>query len=124
MYKDETGKCDVEEFIKKAHHKIQKKFDFILKMVKEQKDFLKEPYVKHFSVERYKKLYELRLKATGMMIRIIYCEHDGDIILLHAFLKRDNRDTEQALGQSLKMMDKLGEHEAVTNEYLEEVLVK
>lgn len=124
MYKDEEGKRQVEEFIKKSHHKIKKKFDFMVKMVAEEKNFLKEPYVKHFSVERYKKLYELRLKAASTMIRIIYFEMNGDIILLHAFHKKDNRDTEQALEYSLKIIEKIDSQSLITNDFFEEVPIR
>ena len=63
--------------------------------------------MKHFSIEKYRKLYELRIKATGIMVRVIFYEHNGEIILLHAFYKRDRKDTEKALETGLKILHSL-----------------
>ena len=41
------------------------------------------------------------------MIRIIYYKADENIILLHAFNKRDKRDTEHALEYALKIVKTL-----------------
>lgn len=69
-----------------------------------------EPHFKHFTLERYKDLYELRIK-NKMLIRIIFTlRPNGDAILLHAFSKKQNRDTNQALEQALRMLADLREH--------------
>ena len=94
MYNGGEGKYQITDFIKKANPKIKKKFEFILRLIADENNQLKEPYVKHFSIEKYKRLYELRLKAAGTMVRIIYYEEDKNIILLHAFIKKDKRDTD------------------------------
>lgn len=107
MYSDEQGKSQITEFINNSNPKIRKKYEFILNLIADENNRLKEPYVKHFSIEKYKQLYELRLKAANTMIRIIYYEADKNIILLHAFVKRDRRDTEKALEYSLKIIEKL-----------------
>ena len=77
------GKVENELSVKK----IRKKFEFILRIIADENNFMKEPYVKHFSVERYKSLYELRLKALGTMVRIIFYNVENNIILLNAFIK-------------------------------------
>lgn len=62
---------------------------------------MREPYVKHFTVERYQSLYELRAKSK-VMVRIIFCKSaEGDIIFLTPFAKRDRRDTMRALEAAL-----------------------
>ena len=69
-----------------------------------------EPHFKHFTLERYKDLYELRIK-NKMLIRMIFTlRPNGDAILLHAFFKKQNRDTNQALEQALRMLADLREH--------------
>lgn len=71
---------------------------------------LREPHFKHFTLERYKDLYELRIK-NKMLIRIIFTlRPNGDAILLHAFFKKQNRDTNQALEQALRILADLREH--------------
>lgn len=121
MYSDERGKSQITEFINNSNPKIRKKYEFILNLIADENNRLKEPYVKHFSIEKYKQLYELRLKAANTMIRIIYYEADKNIILLHAFVKRDRRDTEKALEYSLKIIEKLNRESLCPFECLTEV---
>lgn len=71
---------------------------------------LKEPHYKHFSLERYRGFYELREKGR-VLVRIIFTyPPEGGILLLHAFVKRQKRDTMQALEQSLRILALLREH--------------
>ena len=121
MYNGGEGKYQITDFIKKANPKIKKKFEFVLRLIADENNQLKEPYVKHFSIEKYKRLYELRLKAAGTMVRIIYYEEDKNIILLHAFIKKDKRDTEQALEHALKLIEKFDKESQSPFDYLEEV---
>ena len=121
MYNGGEGKYQITDFIKKSNPKIKKKFEFILRLIADENNQLKEPYVKHFSIEKYKRLYELRLKAAGTMVRIIYYEEDKNIILLHAFIKKDKRDTEQALEHALKLIEKFDKESQSPFDYLEEV---
>ena len=97
----------VRDFISRSNPKIKKKYEFLLRFIADETNQLKEPYVKHFSIERFKQFYELRLKAAKTMIRIIYYKADENIILLHAFNKRDKRDTEHALEYALKIVKTL-----------------
>ena len=64
---------------------------------------LKEPHFKHFVLEKYNQLYELREKSK-VLARIIFTIRDGDIILLAPFIKHQPRDTMKALDQSLRML--------------------
>ena len=70
---------------------------------------LKEPHFKHFVLEKYSLLYELREK-NKVLVRIIFTIQDGDIILLAPFIKRQPRDTMKALEQSLRMLAEIREH--------------
>lgn len=106
MYTYKTGnKQPVEEFLRNANEKIQHKALFQLSYIRDERNGFYEPYVKHFSIPRYKLFYELRIKAAGFMVRIIFYEKDSDIILLHAFYKRDRKDTEKALETALKIFE-------------------
>ena len=101
MYKNEGAKGQVDTFIKTSNIKIRKKFDFILRYIADERNQFKEPYVKHFSIEKYKRLYELRLKAAGTMVRIIFYNIDENVILLNAFIKRDK--AEYKAGQQMRL---------------------
>ena len=70
---------------------------------------LKEPHFKHFVLEKYSLLYELREKSK-ILVRIIFTIQNGDIILLTPFIKRQPRDTMKALEQSLRMLADIREH--------------
>lgn len=61
-----------------------------------------EPHVKHFQIERYRMLYELREKCGNTLIRIVF-SYDGqeNILLLEPFLKTKSRDTCRALERAL-----------------------
>lgn len=62
---------------------------------------MREPYVKHFTLERYQSLYELRAKSK-ILVRIIFCRGGkGELLLLTPFIKHSRRDTMQALEAAL-----------------------
>lgn len=70
---------------------------------------LKEPHFKHFALEKYNLLYEVRVKSR-ILVRVIFTIQDGDVILLVPFIKRQPRDTMKALEQSLSMLADIREH--------------
>ena len=107
IYSDEDE--DILMRLNKAGPHFVSKFQFILKYIKDEGNILCEPYVKHFSVEKYKQFYELRLRSAGNMMRIIYIEKEGSLILLYAFSKRDRRDTQKALEHSLKILQNMSD---------------
>ena len=65
----------------------------------QQRDYpLIPPVVKAFRQKRHKGLFELRTRTNKCMYRIIFCFDDKDnLILLHGFIKKQERDTVQAL---------------------------
>ena len=78
---------------------------------------LKEPHYKHFSIEKYQSLYELREKGR-VVVRIIFTPcPNGDYLLLHAFVKRQKRDTEKALEHSRRLLASLWDHPECVVEY-------
>lgn len=103
----EDNRSPVEEFIQATNDKIKEKLIFQLVYIKDETNPFCEPYVKHFSMERYRKMYELRIKAAETMIRIIFYEHDGEIVFLHAFHKRDRKDTDRGLESALKILESI-----------------
>lgn len=115
------GENPLAVFAGNFNEKIKKKMRYVLRYAADERNPLREPHVKHFTIEKYKRLYELRLKASNTMIRIIYFHIDEDIVLLHAFVKRDKRDTEQALEYALKMIDRIDAEPSKSKEFLQEV---
>jgi len=64
------------------------------------------PDIKHFSISKYSRLYELQMKGQ-IRLRVIFTltkAHGGDVILLVPFIKRHKRHTMQALESALKIL--------------------
>lgn len=116
--------CPVTEFLEKTDKKIKNKFLFCLDYVKDDKHCFIEPYVKHFSGGKFSKLYEVRVMALSRMVRIIFYEHNEEIVFLHAFYKKTLKDTKDALEAALKILDRItDENGAVLKEYREELIL-
>lgn len=73
---------------------------------------LKEPHVKRFVIERYSHFYELR-ERSKICVRLIFTMPKGEILLLAPFIKRQKRDTMQALELSRKMLEDIRSNPAL-----------
>lgn len=122
-YCDENGVSPVLEFLKYSDDKIKKKFRYQINMLVSENKILCEPHVKQFIIERYRQFYEFRIKVSKKVVRIIFCERDDNIVLLHAFYKHDKRDTEKALEYSIKLYEKLETDSLLPFQYLKEVMM-
>lgn len=100
--------ANVKDFVEQADEKTRAKINSVLSYLTDDKNPLREPYVKHIATAKYKELYELRVKASKEMSRIIFTLSDGDIVLLYAFKKKCDRDNERAFERACKM-NKLNE---------------
>ena len=109
IYKNENG-SQVELFFENADEKLRGKFKTILVYISNDKNSLCEPYVKHISIGKYRELYEIRMKASGNMVRVLFVKQGEDIVLLYAFYKRSGKDTEKALDVAFKMLNKMREN--------------
>ena len=101
---------DVQRFFEKADEKLQGKFKSILTYISNEKNPLCEPYVKHISISRYRELYEVRMKVSGNMVRVLFVKQGEDILLLYAFYKRSSKDMEKALEVAFKMLNRMREN--------------
>lgn len=120
-YFDGTN-CPVNEFLKKAEEKIKKKFKFCLEYLEDDKHCFCEPYVRHFSGGRFSRLFEVRVMALSKMVRVIFYEYNEEITFLHAFYKKELKDTRNALEVSLKILDNITDKDgAVLEEYRKEL---
>ena len=105
------------DFMAGLDDKMQKKILYALKSMAVSPGKLSEPQVKHFSIERYKELYELREKIRVMVRVIFFLDRNGDILLLHPFIKRHKRNTNQALEQSLIVLREVRDNPELLQEY-------
>lgn len=118
VYKSPGCVSQVEAFIEGLNPKLREKLIWqIFRLSHTPVPGFKEPHYKHFAIEKYRNLYELREK-NRVVIRIIFTvQPNGEILLLHAFQKRQPRDTMQALERSLKLLSLLREHPEYAVEY-------
>jgi len=115
-------RCPVQEFLQSMDAKLHDKLRFQLAYILDEKSSFVEPYVKHFSLAKYRPLYEIRVKAAEQMVRVIFHEKNGEIILLHAFHKRDCKDTERALEAARRIYEEITDRNGgICREYLREV---
>ena len=99
---------NVKGFIKQADDKTRAKINSVLSYLTDDKNPLRKPYVKHISTAKYKELYELRVKASKEMSRLIFTLSGDDIVLLYAFKKKCDRDNTKAFERAFRI-NKLSE---------------
>ncbi len=118
VYKPPGYESQVEAFIEGLEPKLRNKLVLqIFRLSRTPPAGLKEPHYKHFSIEKYRDFYELREKSR-IVIRLIFTVRpDGEVLLLHAFVKRQSRDTMRALERSLKLLSSLRDHPEYAVEY-------
>ena len=89
IYRPADKTAPVPDFIDGLDPRLREKIIIRLyHLSQSHKPELKEPHFKRFSLERYRDLCELRVKSK-MLIRIIfYLCPNGDVLLLHGFIKR------------------------------------
>ena len=121
VLRDLEKKNSVEGFLETAMPKMRMKFEVLKSYLKNEKNVLCEPYIKHFETEKYKELYEMRLRSAKTMVRIIFYLVDNNVILLHAFQKRDRKDTENALEYTIKILNNIKNTALYPTEKLEEI---
>lgn len=94
---------NVKSFFEYADEKIRAKMEFMIAYLSDDKNVLREPYVRHILIPKYKELYELRIRTAKTMARTIFTVSGENIILLYAFQKKCKRDNIKALECAYKM---------------------
>ncbi len=88
----------VSAFLRTLDNKEKKKVSVQLETLQHKDCPLRPPMVKAFQQERHKGLFELRTRINKRMTRIIFCFDDMDnAVLLHGFVKKQERETVPAL---------------------------
>lgn len=104
LYKDPGGEVPFLKFLSVTDEKMREKLEHGLKCLAMFPEYMTEPHVKHFSIARYDRLYEYR-ERIRILVRVIFTlDRDGNIIILHPFVKKHDRNTMQALESSLRVL--------------------
>ena len=75
---------NVQNFIEGGDEKLKNKFQNIFAYISNEKNRLCEPYVRHISQNRFKDMYEMRIKASGVMARVVFSKQDENLATLGA----------------------------------------
>ena len=118
VYQPPGGSAQVALFIAGLDTKLREKLlRQIIPLPRMPPSILREPHYKHFTLERYRSLYEVRAK-NGVAVRVIFTIlPEGRVLLLYGFSKRQSRDTIRALDQSLRILAAFREHPEHAVEY-------
>ena len=118
VYQPPGGSAQVALFIEGLDTKLRAKLlRQIIPLPRMPPSILREPHYKHFTLERYRSLYEVRAK-NGVAVRVIFTIlPEGRVLLLYGFSKRQSRDTIRALDQSLRILAAFREHPEHAVEY-------
>ncbi len=92
FYQKENGDIPVLNFLLLLQPKMRAKAYSEIELLKKHGNELREPYVKQIKGEKYKGIYELRIKFASDITRIFYFSFSQDtFILLNGFIKKDNK---------------------------------
>ena len=117
IFKTSNGTVPFLSFMGSLDEKARKKLEYTLKSIALHQSRLSEPTIKHYSIERYRNLYELREKSRVLLRTIFTFDRNDDIILLYPFIKRHKRDTNYALESSLEMLEEISKRPCALIEY-------
>ncbi len=100
---------EFEEFYYKQQDKVQRKFDYVLSIVREV-EVISTKFVKHLENTD---LYEMRISVGPNEYRTILLGIDHDniiestrILLLNAFMKKSTNDYKRQIEKALKILER------------------
>ena len=96
-FTEPDGTAPVSDFVGRLDVKLQKKIREQLKQLENPLFSFQPPHIKAFKQNRHKGYYELRTRIRQAVRIIFILEPDGNIVLLHGFIKKSDRATERAL---------------------------
>jgi phage-related protein len=103
FYQKENGDIPVEDFLLSLSPKLRAKAYSDILLLKRLGINIREPYSTAIKGERYRGLFELRVKFSSDISRIFYFLYDKDtFILLHGFLKKTDKTPERELEKALE----------------------
>ena len=102
FYKKENGEIPVQEFLLSLNPKLRAKAYSDILLLKQLGIYIREPFATTIQGERYKGLFELRVKFSSDITRIFYFLYEKNtFVLLHGFVKKMNITPERELEKSL-----------------------
>lgn len=102
-YQKENGKIPVLEYLLTLSPKLRAKAYMEIELLEKHGFSLREPYTKPIVGEKYKELFELRVKFSSDISRIFYFSyHNNTFVLLNGFTKKTNKTPKSELEKALR----------------------
>ena len=102
-YKKENGDIPVLEFLLTLNPKMRAKAFSEIELLEKHGANLREPYVKPIKGEKYKDLFEIRIKFSSDISRIFYFTFQNNtFVLLNGFRKKSNKTPVGELDRAIR----------------------
>ena len=102
-YKKENGDIPVLDFLLTLNPKMRAKAFSEIELLEKHGAKLREPYVKAVKGEKYKDLFELRIKFSSDISRIFYFTFQKNtFVLLNGFTKKSNKTPKNELERAVR----------------------
>ena len=106
LYEKDNGEVPVLESIKNMDAKMQAKIYREINLLEEFGRELHEPHIKKIVGQKYSDLWELRIKQSSNIFRIIYFTYIDDLcVLLHGFQKKSQKTPKKELDLAKSRME-------------------
>jgi len=106
LYEDSSGKIPVLEFIESLPPKHRAKVYREIDLLEQFGINLTYPHTRNIEGDKYKKLWELRIKFGSDISRIFYFAYvDNTFVLLNGFVKKANKTPKKELETAIKTMN-------------------
>jgi len=102
-YKKENGTIPVLEYLLTLPPKMRAKAFSEIELLEKHGSDLREPYAKPIKGDKYKDLFELRVKFSSDISRIFYFTfRNNTFVLLHGFTKKTDKTPPTELERALR----------------------
>lgn len=102
-YKKENGEIPVLEYLLTLDAKIRAKAFSEIELLQKHGINLREPYTKSIKGNKYKNLFELRVKFSTNTSRIFYFTYEHNtFVLLNGFTKKSDATPQKELDKAIK----------------------
>lgn len=105
-YQKENGDIPIFDFLLSLNPKIRAKVYSEIELLQKHGTSLREPYVKPIKGEKYKGIFELRVKFASDISRIFYFTfRKNTFILLNGFIKKSDKTPQRELDRAKQYKD-------------------